>query len=211
MAFELPPLPYDYDALEPHIDAQTMQIHHDKHHAAYVNNLNDGARRRSPSSRHKSVEDLIAQSQRRAREDPHRRPQQRRRPRQPHAVLGDHDSRRRRRADRRAGRGDQHDLRRLRRSSRSSSPRPAPRASAAAGPGSSSAGRQASRRCPARQPGQPADGRPDTPSSASTSGSTPTTSSTRTAAPDYVAAWWNVRQLGQGRPALSAGRRSLTR
>jgi superoxide dismutase, Fe-Mn family len=40
MAFELPPLPYDYNALEPHIDTQTMQLHHDKHHAAYVNNLN---------------------------------------------------------------------------------------------------------------------------------------------------------------------------
>ena len=40
MAFTLPPLPYDYSALEPHIDTQTMQIHHDKHHAAYVNNLN---------------------------------------------------------------------------------------------------------------------------------------------------------------------------
>src|ERR1041385_2019049 len=37
---ELPPLPYDFGALEPHIDAQTMQIHHDKHHAAYVANLN---------------------------------------------------------------------------------------------------------------------------------------------------------------------------
>jgi Fe-Mn family superoxide dismutase len=40
MAFTLPPLPYDYSALEPHIDTLTMQIHHDKHHAAYVNNLN---------------------------------------------------------------------------------------------------------------------------------------------------------------------------
>ncbi|MFM9108312.1 MAG: superoxide dismutase [Chloroflexota bacterium] len=40
MAFELPPLPYDVTALEPSIDAQTMTIHHDKHHAAYVNNLN---------------------------------------------------------------------------------------------------------------------------------------------------------------------------
>src|SRR5581483_4165162 len=40
MPFELPPLPYDYDALEPHIDAQTMQIHHGKHHQAYVDNLN---------------------------------------------------------------------------------------------------------------------------------------------------------------------------
>ena len=40
MAFELPPLPYDYSALEPHIDSQTMQVHHDKHHATYVTNLN---------------------------------------------------------------------------------------------------------------------------------------------------------------------------
>jgi superoxide dismutase, Fe-Mn family len=40
MAHEVPPLPYDYNALEPHIDEQTMRIHHDKHHAAYVTNLN---------------------------------------------------------------------------------------------------------------------------------------------------------------------------
>src|SRR5579885_2662810 len=40
MAYELPPLPYDYDALEPTIDARTMQIHHGKHHQAYVDNLN---------------------------------------------------------------------------------------------------------------------------------------------------------------------------
>jgi Fe-Mn family superoxide dismutase len=40
MAHELPPLPYPFDALEPHIDAKTMEIHHDKHHAAYVTNLN---------------------------------------------------------------------------------------------------------------------------------------------------------------------------
>ncbi len=41
MAFELPPLPYDYTALEPHIDEETMRIHHDKHHATYVTNLNN--------------------------------------------------------------------------------------------------------------------------------------------------------------------------
>jgi len=40
MAYSVPPLPYDFDALEPHIDAKTMEIHHDKHHAAYVTNLN---------------------------------------------------------------------------------------------------------------------------------------------------------------------------
>jgi len=41
MAFQLQPLPYSFDALEPHIDARTMEIHHDKHHAAYTNNLNN--------------------------------------------------------------------------------------------------------------------------------------------------------------------------
>jgi superoxide dismutase, Fe-Mn family len=40
MPYEVPPLPYDYDALEPHIDEATMRVHHDKHHAAYVTNLN---------------------------------------------------------------------------------------------------------------------------------------------------------------------------
>jgi len=40
MAYSVPPLPYDFDALEPHIDAKTMEIHHDRHHAAYVTNLN---------------------------------------------------------------------------------------------------------------------------------------------------------------------------
>ena len=40
MAFEVPPLQYDYDALEPHIDEETMHLHHDKHHQAYVTNAN---------------------------------------------------------------------------------------------------------------------------------------------------------------------------
>ncbi len=58
MAHELPPLPYDYAALEPHIDAATMQTHHDKHHAAYVNNLN-AALEKAPQLQGKSAEDLI--------------------------------------------------------------------------------------------------------------------------------------------------------
>ncbi len=40
MAYEVPPLPYDYNALEPHIDEQTMHLHHDKHHQAYVTQAN---------------------------------------------------------------------------------------------------------------------------------------------------------------------------
>lgn len=58
MAHELPPLPYDYNALEPHIDEATMKLHHDKHHAAYVNNLN-AALEKHPELANKSPEDLI--------------------------------------------------------------------------------------------------------------------------------------------------------
>jgi Fe-Mn family superoxide dismutase len=58
MAYTLPPLPFDTAALEPHIDAQTMQIHHGKHHAAYVNNLN-AALEKHPDLQAKSVEDLV--------------------------------------------------------------------------------------------------------------------------------------------------------
>ncbi len=59
MSHSLPPLPYDYTALEPHIDEQTMRIHHDKHHAAYVNNLN-AALEGHEGLASKSVEELIA-------------------------------------------------------------------------------------------------------------------------------------------------------
>jgi Fe-Mn family superoxide dismutase len=58
MAHSLPPLPYDFSALEPHIDTQTMQIHHGKHHQAYVNNLN-AALEKHPALQSKSAEDLI--------------------------------------------------------------------------------------------------------------------------------------------------------
>ena len=58
MAFDLPPLPYAYNALEPHIDEQTMRIHHDKHHGTYVTNLN-AAIDKHPELRSKSVEDLL--------------------------------------------------------------------------------------------------------------------------------------------------------
>jgi Fe-Mn family superoxide dismutase len=59
MAFTLPPLPYAPEALEPHIDARTMEIHHGKHHQAYVNNLN-AALEKAPELQGKSLEDLLA-------------------------------------------------------------------------------------------------------------------------------------------------------
>jgi Fe-Mn family superoxide dismutase len=58
MSFQLNPLPYAYDALEPYIDTQTMQIHHDKHHAAYITNLN-AALEKHPELSGKSLEALL--------------------------------------------------------------------------------------------------------------------------------------------------------
>jgi Fe-Mn family superoxide dismutase len=57
--YTVPPLPYDFGALEPHIDAKTMEIHHDKHHAAYVTNLN-AALKDDPQHQGKPIEELIA-------------------------------------------------------------------------------------------------------------------------------------------------------
>ena len=58
MAFELPALPYDYAALEPTISSETMTLHHDKHHAAYVTNLN-AAVEKAPELAGKSIEELV--------------------------------------------------------------------------------------------------------------------------------------------------------
>jgi Fe-Mn family superoxide dismutase len=58
MAFEVPPLPYDYDALEPHIDEETMHLHHDKHHQAYVDNANKALEGTEWADR--SVDDILA-------------------------------------------------------------------------------------------------------------------------------------------------------
>jgi superoxide dismutase, Fe-Mn family len=60
MSFTLPPLPYSFDALEPYIDAKTMEIHHDKHHNAYVTNLNK-ALESSADLQKLSIEELLAQ------------------------------------------------------------------------------------------------------------------------------------------------------
>jgi superoxide dismutase, Fe-Mn family len=60
MPYELPKLPYAYDALEPHIDARTMEIHYSKHHQAYITNLNNAIKGKSDLE-NKSIEDLISQ------------------------------------------------------------------------------------------------------------------------------------------------------
>jgi superoxide dismutase, Fe-Mn family len=59
MAYELPPLPYPKDALEPHIDAQTMEIHHNKHHGAYVTNVNNAVAGKA-NLEQRSIEALIS-------------------------------------------------------------------------------------------------------------------------------------------------------
>ena len=116
MAYELAPLPYDYAALEPFIDAETMKIHHGKHHQAYVNNLN-AALANHPELAAKSVDDLIRDLAKVPEEIQGRGPQQRRRPRQPHRLLAPHGprrlGRRRRRALRPHRRADRRRLRRL--------------------------------------------------------------------------------------------------
>src|SRR5690606_41468750 len=58
LAHQLPDLPYPYDALEPHIDARTMEIHHSRHHATYVNNLNNAVESHE-DLQSKSIEELL--------------------------------------------------------------------------------------------------------------------------------------------------------
>ncbi|MGH2645997.1 MAG: superoxide dismutase, partial [Ginsengibacter sp.] len=60
MAFTLPALPYSFDALEPTIDKETMQIHHDKHHQAYVDNLNKAIA--GTENENKTLEELLAKA-----------------------------------------------------------------------------------------------------------------------------------------------------
>ncbi len=133
MAYSVPPLPYAYDALEPHIDKATMEFHHDKHHQAYVDKAN--AALEGTEWADKPVEEVLKNLDSLG-EKKGTREKQRRRPLQPHAVLGEHAPGRRRRAERRAG---------ARRSTRRSAPsrtsrrrsrKPASTSSARAGRGS---------------------------------------------------------------------------
>ena len=105
MAHALPPLPYDFAALEPHIDARTMEIHHGKHHQTYVTNLNT-ALEKHPELQGKSVEDLIRSLEYGARGHSHGGPQQWWWPRESHDVLEAHDSQGRRCPIGRRGRCD---------------------------------------------------------------------------------------------------------
>ena len=97
MPFELPDLPYAYDALEPHIDAETMRIHHDLHHKAYVDNANAALE----GTEWAEARSSRCSEPRRLPEDKRPGPQQRGRPREPQPLLADHGPGRRRRAVRR--------------------------------------------------------------------------------------------------------------
>ena len=94
MAHALPPLPYAFNALEPHIDALTMEIHHDRHHKAYVDNLNKALDGHADLAA-KSIEDLLRGVKSCAGIDSTSGYQQWRRPSQSLLVLDDYGPRRR--------------------------------------------------------------------------------------------------------------------
>ena len=103
--FILAPLPYDFKALEPNIDAETMELHHDKHHATYVKNLNTAAEK-APEIATKSPEELIKDAGYTARIGANGGTQQRWRSCQPHDVLDTNEAKWWRRTDRRDCRRD---------------------------------------------------------------------------------------------------------
>jgi hypothetical protein len=113
MAYAVPPLPYAYDALEPVIDAETMALHHDRHHRAYVDALNKTLE--GHSDLQGDDRGPAARPRRRAGSDPPGRAKQRGRARQPPDVLEDHPARWRQAAVRRDGAGHQRGVWLLRR------------------------------------------------------------------------------------------------
>ena len=181
MAFELPALPYAYNALEPYIDEETMHLHHDKHHQAYINNLNAALQSHADFAA-LSAEDLVR--------DLNEVPEGIRTAvrnngggHYNHTMFWqNHDAQWRRQPDRPHGRCHQLDFRRLRRLQEQPSTMPVPNASAPAGRGWLPTPVASSRSC--RPPTRTAHSRTtSTPSWATTCGNMPTTSSTRTAAP----------------------------
>ena len=206
MAYSVPDLPYDYNALEPHIDEATMRVHHDKHHQAYVDKAN--AALEGTEWADKPIEEVLKNlGSLPGQAGPGA--QQRRRPLQPLAVLGVDVARRRRRARRRPGGGDRVGLRLLRRLQVQGQGRrrqPVRLRLVVAGPRRLRPGRRLH-----RQPGQPDLRTARRRCWASTSGSTPTTSSTRTSAPTTSTpggTWSTGRRSpsGSARPALWAVR-----
>ena len=86
MAYSVPDLPYDYGALEPHIDEQTMRVHHDKHHQAYVDKAN--AALEGTEWADSDVDEVLRNLDQLPEDIQHRGPQQRRRALEPHASSG---------------------------------------------------------------------------------------------------------------------------
>ena len=113
MAFEVPPLPYDYNALEPTIDDETMHLHHDKHHQAYVTNANKALEGTEWAD--KPVEEVLQNLNQIPDDKRNAVRNNARRPLQPLAVLGMDVPRRRRRARRAARRRDRRRVRLVRR------------------------------------------------------------------------------------------------
>ena len=123
MAYSVPDLPYDYGALEPHIDEQTMRVHHDKHHQAYVDKAN--AALEGTEWADKDVDEVLRSLDQLPDDIRTPGPQQRRRALQPQLLLADHEPRRGRRARGRPGGGDRRRLRLASTPSRTSSRTPA--------------------------------------------------------------------------------------
>ena len=183
MAFELPALPYPKNALEPHTSAQTLDFHHGRHHQAYVTNLNDLVKDSPMESQ--SLEQIIQATAKDASKAGIFNNA---------AQVWNHTffwncmkPQRRRRAERQCRPGDRPRPRRPRQVQGAISRRPRSASSAAAGPGSSPAA--ASSRSPGRRTRSTRWPRARPRSSPATCGSTPITSTSRTAGPDFVQAF----------------------